>query len=108
MEMQILLPLQMGLLLAVAGPWAIAETSKPTLREQLAERAAQGGLSDEIREQMNRHLEEVTASGIYQAARKVGDKAPEFTLSDPTGAKFSLSSFLAKGPVVLTWYRGGW
>lgn len=106
--MQNLLRFQIGLLLPLAAQWAIAETSQPTLREQLAERAAQGGLSEEVREQMNRHLDEVTASGIYEAALKVGDKAPDFTLTDPAGKQASLSTFLAKGPVVLTWYRGGW
>ena len=31
----------------------------------------------------------------------VGDRAPDFTLPDQTGAPVRLSSFLAKGPVVL-------
>lgn len=41
-------------------------------------------------------------------ALKVGDKAPDFTLSNINGKNVSLSALLAKGPVVLTWYRGGW
>ena len=35
---------------------------------------------------------------------KAGDKAPDFTLSDETGASRSLSEFLAQGPVVLFFY----
>lgn len=38
----------------------------------------------------------------------VGDKAPNFTLPDAKGQQVSLASLLEQGPVVLTWYRGGW
>jgi len=39
---------------------------------------------------------------------QVGDTAPNFTLINAKGNKISLKDELAKGPVVLTWYRGGW
>ena len=39
---------------------------------------------------------------------KVGDKAPDFTLSGAHGQTVTLSEALQKGPVVLTFYRGGW
>ncbi|MGL4327720.1 MAG: redoxin domain-containing protein [Tannerellaceae bacterium] len=39
---------------------------------------------------------------------RVGEKAPDFTLTDATGASINLYSLLEKGPVVLSWYRGGW
>ncbi len=41
-------------------------------------------------------------------ALKVGDKAPDFILKNAEGKDISLSHALKKGPVVLTWYRGGW
>ena len=37
-------------------------------------------------------------------ALKVGDKAPDFTLSSTTGEKISLSQFRGKKPVVLFFY----
>ncbi|HEY2131912.1 MAG TPA: peroxiredoxin-like family protein [Acetobacteraceae bacterium] len=37
-----------------------------------------------------------------------GDIAPDFTLPDQNGVQVSLSGQLAKGPVVLGFYRGGW
>ncbi len=37
-------------------------------------------------------------------ALKVGDKAPDFTLSSTTGDKISLSQFRGKKPVVLFFY----
>lgn len=53
-------------------------------------------------------IAEVAASGIYDQAKKVGDSAPDFTLPDPQGKPVRLAELLKKGPVVLTWYRGGW
>lgn len=41
-------------------------------------------------------------------ALKMADKAIPFTLKNATGQEVALASLLAKGPVVLTWYRGGW
>src|SRR5262249_13450133 len=41
-------------------------------------------------------------------ALKVGDRAPDFELPDATGKKVKLSELTARGPVVMTWYRGGW
>jgi len=47
-------------------------------------------------------------SGIVNSGKQVGDKAPEFTLKNALGKPVSLSDYLKKGKVVLTWYRGGW
>lgn len=38
----------------------------------------------------------------------VGTKAKDFVLSDSLGNQVNLADELAKGPVVLTFYRGGW
>ncbi len=53
-------------------------------------------------------IEEVRKSGVVDKALKVGDRAPEFALPDATGKTVKLSELLARGPVVVTWYRGGW
>lgn len=39
---------------------------------------------------------------------KVGEKAPDFSLSNATGENVSLSDLLKNGKVVLTFYRGTW
>ncbi|MEO1374981.1 MAG: peroxiredoxin-like family protein [Cyanobacteria bacterium J06635_10] len=39
---------------------------------------------------------------------QVGDIAPDFTLPNAIGNNISLKERLTKGPVVLTFYRGGW
>jgi peroxiredoxin/nucleoside-diphosphate-sugar epimerase len=38
----------------------------------------------------------------------IGDKAPDFTLEDATGKPVTLSEELAKGPVIIVFYRGEW
>lgn len=53
-------------------------------------------------------IRSVEESGITTSAKQVGDIAPDFTLTNASGEKILLSEALKKGPVVLTWYRGGW
>lgn len=48
-----------------------------------------------------------TAQNVNQGL-KVGDKAPNFTLNNQNGESVALYTLLEKGPVILTWYRGGW
>jgi peroxiredoxin len=62
----------------------------------------------EIHPIMERATAELIASGAANKALKVGDKAPLFTLKDPDGHPVSSADLLAKGPLVLTFYRGVW
>lgn len=48
------------------------------------------------------------SSGILQNALRVNDTAPAFALINANGDTVALSTLLQSGPVVLTWYRGGW
>jgi peroxiredoxin len=57
---------------------------------------------------MHRVTDELIASGQAQRALKAGDMAPEFALPDPEGKLVSSKDLLAKGPLVLTFYRGAW
>ena len=41
-------------------------------------------------------------------ALKVGDRLPDFQLPDATGQTIKLSELLKNGPVVISFYRGGW
>ncbi len=50
----------------------------------------------------------IASTGVTERAKKVGDNAPDFSLPDAQGGTFSLKEALAKGPVVLTWFRGEW
>ena len=57
---------------------------------------------------MHRATAELIASGRAQRARKAGDAAPEFTLRDPDGKPVSSRELLARGPLVVSFYRGVW
>jgi peroxiredoxin len=50
----------------------------------------------------------VKESGVLDSALKVGDKAHNFTLKNALNQSVTLYDELKNGPVILTWYRGGW
>ena len=62
----------------------------------------------QVHEIMKRATAELVASGQAERALKAGDKAPEFTLNDPDGNPVSSAELLAKGPLVVSFYRGVW
>src|SRR5271156_5705154 len=53
-------------------------------------------------------LDRVRAAGTIDAALRVGQSAPDFTLPDAFGNPVSVSALLARGPVVISFYRGEW
>lgn len=53
-------------------------------------------------------IEELNVSGMTATALNVGDKAPDFELNNALGNPVKLASLLENGPVIITWYRGGW
>lgn len=81
-----------------------------TLKEQLEERKVSFSqkADDYTKKIYKEGIEDVENSGIVQQAKQVGDQAPDFSLTNANGIKTSLSDYLKKGKVILTWYRGGW
>lgn len=59
-------------------------------------------------ETIHRATAALKASGMAEKALTVGDKAPAFTLKDPDGKLVSSADLLAKGPLVVSFYRGIW
>jgi len=57
---------------------------------------------------MHRATAELIASGAAGRALKAGDTAPAFTLHDSEGRPISSTGLLAKGPLVVSFYRGVW
>lgn len=51
---------------------------------------------------------ELIESGQAERTVKAGDEAPLFNLPDAEGTIFNARSLLAKGPLVVTFYRGVW
>ncbi|WP_431203803.1 redoxin domain-containing protein [Bradyrhizobium betae] len=86
-----------------------ADMSK-TLSEQLEEFLAgwMQRVPAERRAIMERHIAHLSDVALGKRARQVGDHAPPIVLPGLDGRQFDVSTLLAKGPVVVTFYRGGW
>lgn len=50
----------------------------------------------------------LVASGQADRATGEGDPAPDFTLANTEGEPVALADLRARGPVVLTFFRGHW
>lgn len=61
----------------------------------------------EVQEDILRLVKEQLKSNM-EFGLKEGVKAPNFTLTNPLGGQITLYDELAKGPVILTFYRGSW
>ncbi|WP_139994034.1 peroxiredoxin-like family protein [Paenibacillus paridis] len=61
----------------------------------------------EIQAEMFRQIREQHESGFVYG-RQEGQRAKDFILKNALGKTISLYEELSKGPVVLTFYRGGW
>jgi peroxiredoxin len=73
-----------------------------------AKHAWEAKAPDAIKEIYAEGIADVTRQNVIANAKKNNDTAPNFALTNATGETVSLSDYLQKGPVVLTWYRGGW
>ncbi|EKE77917.1 peroxiredoxin-like family protein [Gallaecimonas xiamenensis] len=62
----------------------------------------------ETQETMKAATEALRQSGIEEAAVKVGDSLPDATFSNQLGQPVNLSALWQQGPLVLSFYRGGW
>jgi hypothetical protein len=67
--------------------------------EAKADETKKAVYADGIQDIINKH--------VLDNALKVGDKAPNFELTNATGFSVSLDSKLKEGPVILMCYRGG-
>lgn len=57
---------------------------------------------------MHRATEELRTSGILERVIKVGDRLPAFALPNSYGQEVRSADLLAKGPLVVTFFRGSW
>lgn len=73
-------------------------------------------LSASVREQAPAHVVEtidaanrrLAESGLAERALRIGQRAPEFVLPDASGRNVESGSLLARGPLVISFYRGAW
>jgi len=57
---------------------------------------------------MQRSVDDLRASGIMNRIARAGEPAPDFTLPNVSSRPVGLKELLARGPVVLSFYRGRW
>jgi hypothetical protein len=81
-----------------------------TLQEKLdtMREASKTRIPPEARAVMQRSVDDLRASGIMTRVAHVGQPAPDFTLPNAEGRPVSLTDLRARGPVVLSFYRGRW
>ncbi len=52
--------------------------------------------------------DELVRSGIAERSLAIGDPAPDFSLPNARGETVTLAETIARGPAVVTFYRGSW
>ena len=80
-----------------------------SLKEQLSEYRA-GWFKQVPAERqaiMQRHIVELR-SGLAKTALKTGDRTPDIVLLNARGEIVDVATLLKRGPVIVTFYRGGW
>ena len=80
-----------------------------SLKEQLAEYRAGWfkRVPAERQAIMERHIAELR-NGLAKTALKAGDRAPAIVLGNAKGETVDVGALLKRGPVIVTFYRGGW
>jgi peroxiredoxin len=66
------------------------------------------GFTDADREAYNHLVDWLRQSNVASRALQVGDKAPDFLLPDAHGRLHSSKHLRGEGPLVVSFYRGGW
>lgn len=81
-----------------------------TLSEQLEDYRAgwMRRVPADRRAAMERHIAHLAQTDLARNAKGVGDQAPDIVLPDAHGKPFEVAALLAKGLVIVTFYRGGW
>lgn len=59
-------------------------------------------------EALNRSLSELAHAGLIESSLQVGHALPSFSLSNQLGETIESAALLKRGPLVVTFYRGGW
>ena len=75
--------------------------------EAVRERSKQN-IAPETRAIMEGATAALQSQNLKASALKVGDRAPEFSLTNARGETVHSRDLLSNGPLVLNFYRGGW
>ena len=78
-------------------------TDLATLKEGMYAR-----IPKELSHAISKSIEDFTQTWNPANAINVGQLFPDFSLSDATGKQLSMKKLLADGPLLISFYRGGW
>jgi hypothetical protein len=81
-----------------------------TLKEQLERHraASRQRMPENVQDVLHRATKALRDSGILARVLRAGDRAPDFTLPNAHGVPVNLAELRARGPVVLSFFRGKW
>ena len=65
-------------------------------------------VSEQIKESMRKAEETLKESNIAERALAAGNDAVDFTLPNAKGEQVSSTALRQQGPIVVSFYRGGW
>ncbi len=78
-----------------------------SLKEKIEQFKASRNRPADIESILNKGVEDLRAAGTA-VGLTVGERAPDFALPNQRGETVRLGERLARGPVVLSFYRGVW
>ena len=88
----------------------VKEESKKSLPARLSDLRARSAeeIPQDTLKNMREAVDNLSRSGIVDRSLKVGDMAPTFSLPNGSGTIVRSKDLLVKGPVIVSFYRGGW
>lgn len=81
-----------------------------SLSEQLRSfsETARAKIPADVLEKFDNFIQHLQEGKLVDKAKKIGEKVSNFILPNARGEQVSLDKLLESGPVVLSFYRGGW
>ncbi len=86
----------------------VSSSFNRSLQSVIDEKKSKSKVPQKDRMTMEQATQKLRESGIIDNVKKEGDQYIDFTLPNIEGKKIKLSDKLKDGPVILTFYRGGW
>lgn len=86
-----------------SSPIPTLQTELDTFRDAWTQR-----VGPEIATLVARDIDELRKSGLLDRVARPGDRLPALTLPNAAGESVDLRSLAETGPLVITFYRGGW
>jgi len=88
----------------------LADTQVKTLTEQLKAKASSSAEKTPFTTQqiMDEAIDNLRKSRVTERALTMGKKMPPFSLPNARGKIIDSNTLLKKGPLIVTFYRGGW